>query len=390
MRFVLFLALMFSMTGLSVEYQRGLVRPKDFKQTSFIKMPKMRGDLPAEWDWRTKVTLSPIMNQGNCGSCWAFSATSTFRDNMVVQAGQQGDGSEKYMLDCNDQNYGCQGGYFDSAELLLKKGSVRLAQYSPYNAKKETCKSNTPFLKATTWGYVVDMGNQATEVEQIKQAIMVYGPVSVGVAAGSSWNSYTGGIYTSCSNKTPNHAVQIAGWKDDSSINGGGYWILRNSWGQSWGEQGWMRIAFKDSAGKNCDFVGELANVFTITGTPPGPTPEPTPGPNPDPTPTPPPTPPPGPCLLPEATTGWPAELTASAGKTYQMGKNPKKTKDRISFVWVADPAFESGAVPKTAVIRYTPIKTKTLTVTYTNKCGSTSASTKVLLDPVSKKGLYK
>lgn len=365
-RFLLF-SLLFAASSFAAEHQRGLIIPKnwDMGKTFWSAKGLVRGDLPTTFDWRQKVTLSPIKDQGNCGSCWAFSATETFRDAMIAQSGGGGDGSEKYVLDCNKQNYGCQGGFFDAAQIFVSPGSVRESGYKAYNAKKETCGSATPFTKAADWRYVARDENSRPSVDEMKAAMMTYGPLSVGVAAGSSWNNYSGGIYTACSNKQLNHAVQIVGWGET-------YWIMRNSWGTGWGEKGFMRIAFKDASGQPCDGIGEAANFYVYSGSPeptptPGPTPEPTPGP----------TPPPGPCTLPTASTGYGAEMTAKAGKVYLMGK---KSVSGVTYSWSAEPAFNNNAAPTTAQIRYQPVITKTLTVTAKNACGAASASTRVIL----------
>ena len=343
-------------------HARGLVRPDDWaKRATFVdvlgEMQKKRASLPAAFDWRDTKTLSAVTDQGNCGSCWDFSSASTFRDAMIVQAGAVGDASEKYVLDCNSMNYSCNGGYFDVAQFYISPGAVRQADYKAYNAKKEACGAATPFAKLAEWHYVAGSQSAAPTVDQLKAAIYTYGPINVGVAAGNDWDSYSGGVMTACRDTQLNHAVQLVGWNDNGGTNG--YWIMRNSWGTVWGEQGYMRLVY------GCDGIGESAVFYVYKGgVPPAPTPTPTP-------------PVPPPCKLPVTTTGYGPQITVQAGKTIVMGKPGAKG---VSYKWTAVPAFNGGAVPTTAQINYKPAITKALTITATNTCGSASATTNVVM----------
>ena len=363
--FMVFLCL-FSISAFGKEdfskYGRGLVVPKGWvaAPTNILQITPLK-ELPADFDWRTKVTLSPVANQGNCGSCWAFSATSTWMDAMIVQAGEKGDGSFQQTLDCNiHRGYGCNGGMFDAAKMFVSPGANRAAQYGPYQPKQGTCKNLPTFAKAVEWKYI-----SPVSIESIKTALMTYGPVSVGVSAGSDWNSYSGGVLSgsACTSRQLNHAVQIVGW-GSSPV---GHWIVRNSWGTGFGEGGFIRMAF------DCDGIGELPNVIIYKGGQPQPKPEPTPDPQPQPT----------PCPVPTADTGYGEEFQAELGNTYLMGS---KAVRGMTYMWSADPAFAGGAKPRSAQIRYKPSVDKMITLVVTNKCGSSSMSTYVSLGEVSLK----
>lgn len=346
------------------KYSFGLVIPKDWKaKANFVAPipPGKRLALPAEFDWRTVKKLSPIKNQGNCGSCWAFSSAETFRDAMIVQAGEEGDSSEQALLDCNSYGYGCDGGFFSINDYSIQPGAVREALY-PYRGVQGNCKPTTSFAAAKSWAYVPTLPSGAPDVTAIKQAIYTYGPVSAGVAA-SEFSSYTSGVFCGKSQQL-NHAIQLVGWSDSKQA-----FILRNSWGENWGLKGFMYIGY------NCNGIGEAANYFVYKGSvpPPDPGPEPTPPP-PGPEPTPP------PCALPKAATGYAASINSRVGASLLMGKRGEKG---VSYVWSANPPFDGGAVPKSPQITYKPRVTKTLTVIATNPCGSASASTRVNI-PVS------
>lgn len=339
-----------------VKHGRGLIRPADWKSRGTFVSAK-KADvvaLPASFDWRIQKTLSPITDQGACGSCWDFSASSTFRDAMIVQAGMVGDASEKWVIDCNPYHYSCQGGYFDIAGMFTDPGMVRNGDYAVYNARQDQCRSATPFTTLMEWHYVPLGAGNKPDITEMKNAIYNFGPINVGVAAsGSGWDSYKGGVYSgNCNDSNLDHAVQLVGWNDSP-----GYWIMRNSWGTGWGDRGFMMIPY------GCDGIGESAVYYVYKGSVPPPTPNPTP------------VPPNPPCALPAAGTGHSASMTATIGKTIVLGI---KGTAGVSYRWTAQPAFDNNATPTTAQINYKPRISKTITVTATNSCGSASASTSV------------
>lgn len=364
-RFILFAVFVFSFMSIAEEkYKTGLIIPKDWKAKAKFESSLTRTfALPSEFDWRTQKTLSPVMNQGSCGSCWAFSASATFRDNMIVQMGQNFTNSTQQVLDCNQQGYSCNGGFFDVDDFFVNPGVASESAYGPYVAKKNSCKSGIPVeASASGWTYVAQANGAPSDAE-IKAAIYQWGPVSVGVAADTNFQKYTGGIFTNCTAKQLNHAVQLVGWNDNGNP---GYWIMRNSWGGSWGESGYIRIKY------GCNGIGEAANYFKFSDSP-----QPTPTPTPGPTPTPP------PCNPPTASTGHDEYMQGVIGERYLMGV---KAEVGVKYSWVAEPAFTNNAKPTTAQIYYKPIMTKKLTVTATNKCGSSSAFTTIDVDDLSKK----
>lgn len=237
--------------------------------------------LPKEFDWRDKG-LTPIKNQGTCGSCWAFSTTATFQDVVKVTTGKTKDFSEQYLLSCNNEGWSCNGGFFAHDYHMSKgyKGAVDGKRY-PYTGRDDSCQHNhSPIDSIVTWKYL-----QSTDVESIKTAIYAYGPVAAAVYVDDPFVKYRSGVFNQCKNIHPNHAVNIVGWGD-------GYWIMRNSWSERWGEDGWMKIPW------NCSNIGYAANFITYNKRPrpaPTPTPDPTPDPRPDPNPGPGPSPVPDP-----------------------------------------------------------------------------------------------
>lgn len=362
--FIFLIASLFSFGLLAdKKYQTGLIIPKDWKSKGKFESSIKRGfAAPAEFDWRTQKTLSPIMDQGQCGSCWDFSASATFRDDMIVQGGSLFKNSTQEVLDCNTQGYSCNGGFFDIDQFFVSPGVATESAYGPYQARQNSCKQVSKSSRAPGWAYVALNDSSKPSDAEIKAAIYKWGPVSVGVAADNAFSGYSGGVFTNCTSNQLNHAVQLVGWSDS-----GGYWIMRNSWGSSWGEQGYMRLKF------GCNGIGEAANYFKFDSNPvpPSPTPGPTPGPTPNPDPTPVP-PGPSPCDLPKASTRYPAQVKATKGRIYTVGT---KAVVGETYLWTAVPAFNNGATPTDAVIGYKPAYTKTITITATNACGKASAS---------------
>lgn len=326
-------------------YYTGFHVPKNFKPER-VTRANLGETLPATFDWREKAQLAPIEDQGSCGSCWAFSTAATFQDVKRI-FGETEDLSEQYLLSCaNPKEWSCNGGFFAHDAHKSPRGAVLASEY-PYTGTDSTCKSSINYRwRLTSWSYLSNSENPS--VDEIKAAIYKYGPVSVGVAVDDAFSSYRGGIFEDTGYRSLNHAVNIVGW-------GNGYWIMRNSWGTDWGENGFMRIKF------GANGIGAWAN-YVVYNKEPGPTPDPTPDPDPSPNPE------PEPCTpLPIADTGYGDTITVQYGQTVILGT---KAKSGHRYYWTAEPAFENGASPQDAKIKYRPIKNKKLTVHAVTQCG--------------------
>jgi len=220
-------------------------------------------DLPSAFNWCDQGACTPVRNQGNCGSCWAFSTVAPLESNVLYWDGIERDLSEQYLLSCNTEGSSCRGGWFAHDYHQWKAplgepdaGAVYEADF-PYTARDDPC--NPPHdhhEKIVGWEFV---GSDIPPVAHIKQAILDYGPVSVAIYIGDDFRSYTGGVFLSDENGAPNHAVVLVGWDDSQGPNG--IWFLRNSWGPGWGEGGYMRIAYGVSS------VGYAANYVVYDAT---------------------------------------------------------------------------------------------------------------------------
>lgn len=185
----------------------------------------------------------PAVNQGACGSCWIFGAVASLHANILLQDNDfDGDPSEQYLLNIHQATRGdpCEGGWFeDSLKYLRDYGTVNESDL-PYQGRGGAFVKQTdpPFRATATFGYVDD-SREVPSVDDLKRHIKAFGSVVCAVYVGDQFQNYGGGAFNSSETGQPNHAVTLVGW-DNNDHNG--VWILRNSWGREWGEQGLMRI----------------------------------------------------------------------------------------------------------------------------------------------------
>ncbi|KAF6077188.1 cathepsin H [Phyllostomus discolor] len=202
------------------------------------------GPYPTSVDWRKKGRfVSPVKNQGGCGSCWTFSTTGALESAIAIKTGKMLSLSEQQLVDCaqNFNNHGCQGGLPSQAFEYIRynKGIMGEDSY-PYEGKDGNCK----FQPGKAIAFVKDVANITLNDEAaMVEAVALYNPVSFAFEVTSDFMLYRKGIYSSTScHKTPdkvNHAVLAVGYGEQ---NGKPYWIVKNSWGPSWGMNGYFLI----------------------------------------------------------------------------------------------------------------------------------------------------
>jgi hypothetical protein len=196
-------------------------------------------DLPAHWDWRENAGVTPVKNQGGCGSCWAFAGTAAFESVIRIVTTHTLDLSEQQVLVCNTQGYSCNGGWMAGAyELFIAPGAVG-ETCMPYSGN-----DNLPCTQYECEFLDVLDGYQdlPTDVTSLKEAVYDH-PVAVAMTVYNDFNSYTGGCYQHDGYDPINHAVLIVGW-DDDMCDGEGAWICKNSWGLGWGMAGYFYIKY--------------------------------------------------------------------------------------------------------------------------------------------------
>jgi len=206
--------------------------------------------LAAFFDWRNvngQNFVSPVKNQGSCGSCWAFGTVGPMEAQLLIRGVGLADLSEQYLVSCNTSGWSCGGGWWAHDYHVNRKVSGELESGSvlesvfPYSGSNSLCNApHSHYQKLDRWNYV-GSSNSVPSAEAIKNAIATYGPVAAAVCVGSGFRGYQKGIFAtdekSACGGGVNHAVVLVGWDDTTDT-----WILKNSWGTGWGESGYMRI----------------------------------------------------------------------------------------------------------------------------------------------------
>jgi len=230
-----------------------------------------QGALPDSVDWRTKSIITPVKNQGGCGSCWAFGAVESIESTVAQATGKLLTLSTQNVVSCakNPHHCGGTGGCGGATaeigfEYVADKGISSEAVY-PYQGITGTCKELAKAAKIT--GFVKLIENNYTDVVV---ALANVGPLAINVDA-TPWSAYSSGVFTGCQFRDIdiNHVVQLVGYGTDAS-RGKDYWIVRNSWGSGWGEKGYMRLE-KHSDGDHSKWCGPDTRPQDGTGCDGGP-----------------------------------------------------------------------------------------------------------------------
>ncbi|XP_076155600.1 cathepsin L-like peptidase [Alosa pseudoharengus] len=204
---------------------------------------KQGAELPAASDWRKTGCVTDVKNQGYCGSCWAFSATGALETHHCIKYGYRHSLSEQQLVDCSWSygNEGCNGGYKHEAfQYVSDNGGIDTEASYPYEGQESYCRFTKSGIGAYCSGYMrLPYGDEGT----LKAYVAYVGPVSVSIDAGQkSFQYYSSGVYNEphCSSSETNHAVLAVGYGTE---NGKDYWLVKNSWGVRWGEQGYIKMA---------------------------------------------------------------------------------------------------------------------------------------------------
>jgi cathepsin L len=199
-------------------------------------------------DWRTKGVVTKVKDQGGCGSCWTFSTAETIESYYALKTNNLVVLSEQQILDCTPNpndcggNGGCGGGTVELAVArIMVMGGLSLESSYPYvsgdgsNFQCDTTKVK-PAVRVANY---FDL--PSNQLNPVLQHVATNGPISISVDA-STWSDYESGIFDGCDNKNPDidHAVQLVGYGTDPSL--GDYWLVRNSWSDGWGEDGYVRL----------------------------------------------------------------------------------------------------------------------------------------------------
>ncbi len=230
------------------EFKR-ILSYKPLRGSKTAAVPAENVSIPDAIDWRSQGKVNPVKDQGQCGSCWAFSAVGAMESRFAIKVGTLLSLSEQQLVDCAGGTYGnmgCDGGDMGTAMQYAHDYGMELESDYPYHAVDQTCAwDKTKATHAKPTGVV----NVATNNAQALKTAIAEGPVSVAIEADTFvFQFYSGGILNSKSCGTNlDHGVVAVGYGADAS--GKPYYIVRNSWGSSWGVGGYVNIAIVDGAG---------------------------------------------------------------------------------------------------------------------------------------------
>ena len=228
------------------KYVGGLLkRGSDVKKSSCKTFTSTSAPSSETLDWVTKGGVTPVKNQGQCGSCWSFSATGAMEGAWFTHSGNLVSLSEEQLVECSKKygNMGCNGGMMDNAfQYAIDQGMCSEEAY-PYTSGTGTtgsCQKCTPVVTMSS------CANVAADNQVVLKAAVALGPVSIAIEADTAvFQSYSSGVITSSKcGTTLDHGVLIAGYGVEDGIK---YWLVKNSWGADWGVNGYVKIERSDS-----------------------------------------------------------------------------------------------------------------------------------------------
>jgi len=217
---------------------------------------------PDSWDWRANGTVTGVKDQAQCGSCWAFGTIGMVEGTNMIVNGNLTSLSEQDLVDCAKSNNkwpndGCNGGRSDWASAYIQAKGIDTESSYPYKAKDGSCKQTSP-----TAAMLTNFTTLTKSEQVLKDTVYQFGPVAVAIDVTDSFANYKSGVWqdSSCKNGEMDldHCVLVVGYGTDS---GKDYWIVKNSWGTTWGNKGYinMRRNFNNMCGIATDAVHGVA-----------------------------------------------------------------------------------------------------------------------------------
>lgn len=231
--------------------------PEEIAELEEIYASIDRQNLPSTYDSRAKGLVTKVKNQGNCGSCVAFATTAVLESNLL-KAGASKDNldiSDQHLVDCGYGKYasGCNGAAGHGYAAFYNEAGKEMVHESKY---PYVMKENNYKCKQTSYwhpGYKIDKGiwDYNCSDEKMMKLIYQYGAISTGVGVDNGFGAYKKGVYDKCTKTSTNHAVVTVGWGTENGVD---YWLIKNSWGTWWGDQGYIKVKKSTCAIRRCVF----------------------------------------------------------------------------------------------------------------------------------------
>ncbi|VDO69610.1 unnamed protein product [Heligmosomoides polygyrus] len=225
-----------------IRYVSRNLREMQFDGPRFEGSPRLDFERPPEMDWTKQGKLTPVKDQGQCGSCWAFATVASVEAAYAIKTGNLTRLSEQEMIDCDSQNSGCQGGYRPFAMNFVKQNGLMKEDEYPYRGNDH----NQCLLKKDAERVFIKSHTMlSTNEEVIASWIATNGPATFGMNVTKSMYSYRSGIFSPSQEECEahslgSHALTLVGYGTES---GQAYWLVKNSWGSRWGQNGYFQLA---------------------------------------------------------------------------------------------------------------------------------------------------
>ena len=224
---------------LGFKYQPHLHK-KEYTQYS----PDFQSFIPDSVDWRDKGAVTAVKNQGQCGSCWSFSTTGALEGAYFIKTGRQVEFSEQELVSCDKVDQGCNGGLMDNAfKWIEDKGGLCSEDSYPYDSGQGQS-SSCHTCKAVNGSRVINYVDVQNSTDALALAVSKQ-PVSIAIEADKlSFQFYRSGVYKANCGTNLDHGVLLVGYGTENGLD---YWLVKNSWGPSWGDQGYIKILKEDN-----------------------------------------------------------------------------------------------------------------------------------------------